>query len=221
ASRGAASEAARWARHATRLDPDDERSLQRLVRLLDSQGDRAGALRAYTEFAHSLAIEFAAEPSAETQALIDAVRNRTEASGSSIAQPQSQERKTSADDAAVAPLNAGLHGAVAAPVMRPATNHDSIAVSGMQRTFDRWGAYLVLPLIIIVAVAALTTRYLRQPNGPIHASPTVAVGWIQDPSGADTSAATRTFAELLATDLARVPGMHVVSRARLYDMLGQ
>jgi len=221
ASQGATSEAARWARHANRLDPDDERSLQRLVRVLDSQGDRAGALRAYTEFAHSLAIEFAAEPSAETQALIDAVRNRTEASGSSIAQPQSQERKTSADDAAVAPLNAGLHGAVAAPVMRPATNHDSIAVSGMQRTFDRWGAYLVLPLIIIVAVAALTTRYLRQPNGPIHASPTVAVGWIQDPSGADTSAATRTFAELLATDLARVPGMHVVSRARLYDMLGQ
>src|SRR6185437_16237722 len=75
-----APQAKRWARHANRLDPDDERSLQRLVRVLDSQGDRAGALRAYTEFAHSLAIEFAAEPSAEIQALIDAVRNRTEAS---------------------------------------------------------------------------------------------------------------------------------------------
>ena len=80
ASRGAASEATHWARYATRLDPDDEQSLRRLVWLLDSQGDRAGALRAYAEFAESLAAELAAEPSAETQALIQAVRCRTEAS---------------------------------------------------------------------------------------------------------------------------------------------
>jgi DNA-binding SARP family transcriptional activator len=77
ARRGAASEAAHWARYASRLDPDDERSLRRLVKLLDGQGDRAGALRAYAQFAQSLATEFAAEPSAETQALIRAVRNRT------------------------------------------------------------------------------------------------------------------------------------------------
>lgn len=85
AIRGAADTAAHWARYARRLDPDDERSLQRLVRLLDRQGDRAGALRAYAEFSETLAMEFAAEPSAESQALIQTVRSRTEASFAVVA----------------------------------------------------------------------------------------------------------------------------------------
>lgn len=75
--RGDPHAAAHWARYANRLAPDDERSLQRLVRIFDLQGDRAGALHAYAEFAKWLAVEFDAVPSAETGALIEAVRSRT------------------------------------------------------------------------------------------------------------------------------------------------
>jgi DNA-binding SARP family transcriptional activator/tetratricopeptide (TPR) repeat protein len=216
ASRGAASEAAHWARHASRLDPDDERSLQRLVRLLDSQGDRAGALRAYADFAESLATEFAAEPSAETHALIEAVRNRTAPCDLFALSPPREREKTGDDSGGALPRELP-HQALPLLVAQPATTLESITPMYARRTFARHRAYLVLPLIAVVAVAAVTTRYFRRAEAP----PMVAVGWVQDPSGADTGATTRTFAELLATDLARVPGLRVVSHARLYDMLGQ
>ena len=65
-----------WARRAAALDPEDETSVRRLVLLLDAQGDRAGAIQVYDAFAQRLAEEYEAEPSAETRALIGAVRSR-------------------------------------------------------------------------------------------------------------------------------------------------
>lgn len=75
--RGDGVSAARWARAAVTLRPDDERSLRCLITLLDSIGDRAGALEAYEYFARRVASEYAAEPSAETKALMSAVRSRS------------------------------------------------------------------------------------------------------------------------------------------------
>ena len=216
ASRGSPSEAAHWGRYASRLDPDDERSLQRLIRLLDGQGDRAGALRAYAEFAASLATEFAAEPSAETRALIEAVRNRTEPSRA-VAWASAKRNEHTSDDADLTQPRELSHRTAPAPVAPITPVRDSVAPAGMRRTVLRDRAYLALPFIILIPVAVLATRYFRRADPP----PIVAVGWIQDPSGADTGAITRTFAELLATDLARVPRLGVISRARLYDVLGQ
>lgn len=71
--------AARWARAAAALGPDDERKLQWLITLLDSIGDRASALEAYERFARRLASEYSAEPSAETKALMSTVRSRSAA----------------------------------------------------------------------------------------------------------------------------------------------
>ena len=68
--------AAEWARRATRLAPHDEDLVRRLVALLDRLGDRAGAVAAYDEFAHSVRVDLETEPSAETSALIAAVRER-------------------------------------------------------------------------------------------------------------------------------------------------
>jgi DNA-binding SARP family transcriptional activator/tetratricopeptide (TPR) repeat protein/TolB-like protein len=71
--------AVHWAHAAARLAPDDEPALRRLIELLDRVGDRAGALRAYDDFAVRLRDEFEAEPAPATQALIDAVRARSQA----------------------------------------------------------------------------------------------------------------------------------------------
>ncbi|NIW37070.1 MAG: hypothetical protein GWN32_11250, partial [Gemmatimonadetes bacterium] len=65
-----------WANRAFSFAASDESQLQRLVTLLDRIGDRAAALRAYEEFAQRLARDLDAEPSPETQALIQAVRSR-------------------------------------------------------------------------------------------------------------------------------------------------
>ena len=68
--------ATRRAQQAVDLDPFDETALHRLIELLDSAGDRAGALTAFDHFARRLADEYAVEPSPETAALVERVRTR-------------------------------------------------------------------------------------------------------------------------------------------------
>jgi DNA-binding SARP family transcriptional activator len=68
-----------FARRAFELSSSDERAVRRLIELLDGLGDRAGAVHAYEEFARRLAVDLEIEPSAETRALVERVRNRLEA----------------------------------------------------------------------------------------------------------------------------------------------
>jgi serine/threonine-protein kinase len=75
-SRPDPAEAARRARQAVDLDPFDETALHRLIELLDTVGDRAGAVAAFEHFAHRLAAEYAVDPSPETLALVQRVRAR-------------------------------------------------------------------------------------------------------------------------------------------------
>jgi len=77
-SQGNLTTAAHWARRAVGLAPNDEALVRRLIGLLDHHGDRAGALEAYEAFRHRLAEDYAAEPAAETQALVAAVRARAQ-----------------------------------------------------------------------------------------------------------------------------------------------
>lgn len=67
-------EAASWARRAASFTPDDEAAFRDLVSLLYQFGDRAGALRAYDEFASRLEREFGARPSAITRRLVEDVK---------------------------------------------------------------------------------------------------------------------------------------------------
>jgi DNA-binding SARP family transcriptional activator len=71
--------ATRWARKAARMGGADERLVRKAMDLLRRQGDVAGALALYAEFASELATQYDAEPSAETQALARSMRtpNRT------------------------------------------------------------------------------------------------------------------------------------------------
>ncbi len=68
--------AVRWARRAAEIAPGDEVVVARLIRLLDQNGDRAGALRTYEELRERLREEFQVAPSHETQALIGRILGR-------------------------------------------------------------------------------------------------------------------------------------------------
>jgi len=76
AAAGDASGAAMWGRRAAALLPYDESAARRLIALLDRIGDRPAALRAYEELTRRLAADYEIEPSAETRALIEAIRTR-------------------------------------------------------------------------------------------------------------------------------------------------
>jgi DNA-binding SARP family transcriptional activator/TolB-like protein len=70
------SDAAKWARRAAALRPDDEEPLRRLVELLDRIGDRSAAIRAYEDFSRRLAREYGEEPSHRTQLLLEEIRRK-------------------------------------------------------------------------------------------------------------------------------------------------
>jgi serine/threonine-protein kinase len=78
--------AVQLAARGLRLAPLDESLTQLLIGILDRVGDRAGAVRAYEDFARRLAQELDVRPSAETQALLAAVRER-EAGAAPITPP--------------------------------------------------------------------------------------------------------------------------------------
>ena len=67
--------AVQWARRATELSPYDEEGVRRLLSLLIEAGDRPGALLAYEQFAHRLSADLELEPSTDTVALIESVRD--------------------------------------------------------------------------------------------------------------------------------------------------
>ena len=86
-------EAARWARRAADLSPADETMTRRLMTFLDQLGDRAAAIRAYEGFVSRLAEEYEMEPSGETRALAEAIRQDappSPAARSSRALPESE-----------------------------------------------------------------------------------------------------------------------------------
>ncbi len=88
---GSGAEAAEWARRAVRLNPLEDSTVQRLMKVLDRQGDRAAAVVAYEDFAERLRAEYDLAPAPETRALLESLRDRAHARGVAVnaAEPDS------------------------------------------------------------------------------------------------------------------------------------
>jgi DNA-binding SARP family transcriptional activator/tetratricopeptide (TPR) repeat protein len=71
----------------------------------------------------------------------------------------------------------------------------------------------------ILAFAATVRPFGR--GGAEPAGPVLAVGLIRDYTAADTAAISWALPDLLATNLARVPALQVISQARIYEILEQ
>lgn len=97
------------ARRLTELAPYDETGWQRLISLLDAEGDRAGALSAYDALSTRLRAELEVEPSPETLALIERIRTRVEAFADAPSQdmPAVLARAQEANGRSVAVLGSG------------------------------------------------------------------------------------------------------------------
>ncbi len=71
---GNLTQALRWGRLEFSFSNGDERALRRWLAMLARAGDRAGAIQAYEDFARRLRDEYEADPSPETQALVETIR---------------------------------------------------------------------------------------------------------------------------------------------------
>ena len=211
-----------WARRAVSLDRDNEDAIRDLMLILARLGDRVGAARVYDEHARRLREELggltpgprltqiaaqlrAAEPSPPTDAAQsqDAV---TSAASSSAPASAAQSRQTDAQIVQAAPAAAATGVERLVPPVPPLGRRLRPLLIGL-------GAVLVLG-------AAILALAPRAGLGP-HAVPLLAVGPIIEVSGADSIGESPIAGDLLATGLARLPGLEVVPAVRLAEIAAQ
>lgn len=106
-------------------------------------------------------------------------------------------------------------------IRRAARERLSAAASGIvpPRT-RRLRRRAVAAAFAAVAALAAAGALLRRDAGR-EALPTLAVGHIETLAGADTVAPSAALADMIATNLARVPGLSVISNARMQEVAGQ
>lgn len=198
-SAGRIRDAADYARRAFALDPDDEGALRTLVELLDRQGDRAGALRAYTEFEQRLRDEYDTAPSEATRK----VRQRL---GLSAPLPPVSPVPAAASHV---PSEAAAPASVSAPTPQPGSS-----------TRVRLVAVAAIAIAAVLVLLGIVTRERR---GPAAGREVVAVGVITTDGDTAKAAvdAARALRSLLTTDLSQLSGVRVLSEGRLYEMVAR
>jgi len=205
--RGDRKAAAVMARRALDLTPDDEVGVRRLMTLLDQHGDRAGALRVYSEWQARLQAEYGVEPAPETRKLARKVQAARK--GESHETPP-----TMASVAAVpATVEAGVaqgHGGTGAREGEPA----SVRASG--RT-ARVGAAVLI--VAAVAVGGITLG--RSGTRRAADLSSVAVLPLREIGGAGQGVEAERVTEELTTALAQLQGLTVRSTSRARDALEQ
>ena len=97
------------------------------------------------------------------------------------------------------------------------TPPDADATNGKGRwRIRRWSV-----LTTGIAILGITAAIYRSHNPPQAPTPVLAIGSVRAYGGADTSGTASAIADMLATNLSRVPSVRVVSPARMYELLGR
>ena len=202
---GGWAEALAWARRVTELAPFDETGQQRLIMLLDRSGDRAGALMAYENLTARLREELEVEPSPETRALAEGIRQR----GSVFATPTGNAPATQPPPAPGIPVSSPDVEVPAA--LRPSEVAMRASIDtrrGSQRRVWRglrYGAFAV-PAAALLITAWMVTRTSR-PGRTVIESPQV-----ENQTGDTTlELVRRRVADLLAEALVGIEFVEVIA----------
>jgi DNA-binding SARP family transcriptional activator len=190
-----------WQRVAA-FDPVDTQATLEVMKALRASGDLAGALRHAQEYERRLAEEYELPPSPEVRALAnELLATRTEPSlGGAIPGPGAEWR-----DGA---------GALSGPAGDGVVLASDGAVAS--RSPLPWRMALGMAATILVALAAALAWRSDRRNTTL---PALVIGQITDLTADTGLALGGSIRELLATDLARVSGVAVVSSARVYDLI--
>jgi DNA-binding SARP family transcriptional activator/TolB-like protein len=187
ATAGDAAGAARAARRALAMQPDDESDVRAMLALLDRLGDAAGALTAYQEFARRLAAELELEPAPETAQLADAIRRRREQSATAL----------------------GGAALLDEPVR---SGPETLGPAVVSRT-ERWlGRHTAIAAVLLALVAIVGTTLLR-PGAPApsaSAETTVAVFPFTVRGGPAFDYLRDGMVDLLSAKLEGVSGFHAM-----------
>ena len=176
-------------RRLCELEPLRGRYAAAYMNALAAAGDRAGALAHARTHAAALRQELDAAPEQEVTRLVERLRAET-----------------------VEPLPARTDpGIVEKSAVRPA---DSAPRSAHRRSRV---AAVVLVVGILSLAAFLTWRSMRVRSA--SAFPLLAVGSLRDGAARDSTGSGAVLTDMLATSLARIPGLQVVANSRLLELV--
>jgi tetratricopeptide (TPR) repeat protein len=173
------------------LDPYSEDGVRRLISLLDRTGNRADAIRTYDEFRDRMARELESEPSKETRALAESLRE------------QPAVRRA---------LKSRTHTAGETPVI--ATTATGMPSADSKLSW-KWLAVPVVAIALVAAAALINYRATTKTASPVTNRVVIA----EFASAVEDTALGRTITEALRLDLSRSNLIKVMSDATARDAL--
>jgi DNA-binding SARP family transcriptional activator/TolB-like protein len=236
AERGDPAAAAIWWRRIADLDPLNARVAIELMRALLAAGDPSGALKHARIYEALLAQEMDIAPDRQVIELAQRIRNEA---ATAAARPVEQPARAAPAPATVAAPSApptplvvppsdvqstnpepapAAAGVSPMPAPAPAPNEPSVApVASTRRRRPYRRLVVASGSVAVLAAAAWWSGVGRRST---TATPTLAIGRIVDYRTTDSRDAD-AISDMLATNLARVRGLQVLSSARLYEVIGQ
>jgi DNA-binding SARP family transcriptional activator/TolB-like protein len=220
--RGEPVESVTWWRKISALDPLNARFTMGLMDALFAAGDRAGAIQQARVYQLLVEQELDLPPDREVMALAERLR----AASVEIALPRIEERRApELQPTAPATIPVGDAGI---PTREEIPASSAVVVNRPNTT--RYAHATVALIAVAVVVVALqwarsSSRNTNRPDGVTQtgnaaSAPVLVVGQIAS-YGTDSTAKALAgpVSDLLATSLARAPGLRVVSRGRLLELM--
>jgi DNA-binding SARP family transcriptional activator/Flp pilus assembly protein TadD len=207
-----------WWRRLQAADPLDSRVAVKLMLALEASGDRRAAIQHARIHETLLVEELGITPDAAVAALAERLR----------ASPQPGFPGVEAEAASdVERSSRAVMGPAAAADPSTAQTDDvplpaRPAEPGAVRRGHTWripAAAIAGAVLLLAGAYTLGSVYGRQL--PSVAAPVLAVAQLEEHGNTDSTKVAGAAADMLATNLARVPGLQVVSSARMHEILAQ
>ncbi|HEX6048618.1 MAG TPA: BTAD domain-containing putative transcriptional regulator, partial [Gemmatimonadaceae bacterium] len=212
--------AVEWWRKRAALDPVDPDLALEVMRSLAASGDRSGALQ-HARVCAALRAQDELPPDAEVEAFARELREAPADVTPSGASAQHERSRGIAVLPTVGPLDRDDVDSSTSRLRRSARNDTGARLRHSAWNARRWLA--VAAVIVVVAGALVARQWIGSPEPTASRSlPTLMIGQISDyssSSAADSASLTRALGDMLATNLARAPGLRVVSTMRALELL--
>ena len=217
-TRGEHATAVGWWRRLEAADPLDSRVAVNLMLALEASGDRPAAIQ-HARIHETLVVEeWGLAPDPAVAALAERLR---------FAGPSRSQLPESPAGRDVERKPAAMSGALSAPDLADDRRGEAPGFAAppnrtarlLPRGSRRALAASAIAVLLLGGAYAVASLYGRQ--DPPDGAPILAVGLFEEHGGGDTANVAGAAADMLATNLARVPGLQVVSSVRMHEILAQ
>ncbi len=216
--------AAEWWGQLTQRDPVNGRVALEYMKALSARGDRAAALAFARRHEAIVRRELQTSPDPEVLRLEAELRA---ASTSDVTSVDRREAFVARSPATTPVSTVAMTESPEAPRSAEARPTDGTSGAEERQTSARnarWSMAAIprgrraMVLASLVGFAALAAGLAARRRAPVRVS-TIAVGFIREAGAAGMPGMSRVLTDMIATDLARVEGLAVVSNSRLLELM--